>query len=188
MPRPADFWTRRRRAVAEEVAVDEARAEAAPEAPDAPGPEGETEAETLARLGLPDPEAVGPDDVAAFMARTVPAALRRRAMRALFAGHPGLSTPDGLQDYDLDFRTSALAERPLRQVWDPVIRAAETALAQADTAALAQADTAASPTEEPGAAVPEPVAPAEPVPAPEVELDPGTSRRMAFRFAPEANL
>ncbi len=115
------FWARRRAAVAQE-----ARRGAAGARGSAVGPEAEAavegaeagraeagredalperpEAEILAALGLPDPDAMGAgDDFAAFMARAVPEALRRRALRRLWTSRPVLANLDRLVDYDDDY-------------------------------------------------------------------------------------
>ena len=116
------FWSRRRAAVSEEArreAEGVRTADAAPEAavavahgapaaepggPGGPLPEGSSEQEVLAALGLPDPDAMGAgDDFSAFMARAVPAALRRRALRRLWTSRPVLANLDRLVDYDDDF-------------------------------------------------------------------------------------
>ena len=64
----------------------------------------ETEAETLARLQLPDPDTLGAgDDFAPFMQAAVPEYLRKRALRRLWRSNPTLAVLDGLNDYDDDF-------------------------------------------------------------------------------------
>lgn len=80
-------------------------------APDrtAPGeavPEDGAEREILERLGLPDPDTLGPgDDFKAFMVREVPAFLRRRALRRLWRLDPVLANLDGLVDHGEDFHS-----------------------------------------------------------------------------------
>ena len=109
MPKASDFWSRRRRAVAAEE-DDRARIEDEAER-EATEAELETaDDETLLQmLGLPDPETLTPADAARFMAREVPGRLRKRALRVLFRSHPGLSLPDGLNDYDGDYVNAPLA-------------------------------------------------------------------------------
>lgn len=64
----------------------------------------ETEAEFLARNGLPDPDTLRRgDDFGAFMRAGVPALLRRRALRRLWTSNPVLACLDGLNDYDGDY-------------------------------------------------------------------------------------
>ncbi len=102
-------WSRRKAAARRGV---DPEAEAAPE-PEivAPEPEPEkTDAEILEELGLPDPDTLGKgDDFSAFMARAVPARLRRRALRRLWGSDPQLAALDGLVDYDDDYRAMAAA-------------------------------------------------------------------------------
>ncbi|ORE92269.1 hypothetical protein ATO13_18104 [Stappia sp. 22II-S9-Z10] len=69
----------------------------------------ETEAELLERLGLPDPDTVGPGgDLKRFMDPAVPKFLRRRAMRALWRSNPVFANLDGLNDYDDDYSVAAV--------------------------------------------------------------------------------
>lgn len=99
----ASRWARRKRAVAEE--------EAAPKAPlPAPEPQDEeTEAEALERLGLPDPDTLGEgDDFSGFMKASVPALLRRRALRKLWATNPVLANVDGLVEYGENYASPDL--------------------------------------------------------------------------------
>ena len=104
MTQQSNFWSRRKAAVqaehqAEVVAVD-SRAQQAELAER----EARPDAEILAELDLPDPDALSPgDDVAGFMARAVPDRLRRRALRKLWTLNPVLANLDGLVDYGEDF-------------------------------------------------------------------------------------
>ena len=187
MPPPENFWSRRRRAVAdaerrEETARDELDAARTREAL-----ETREDAEILELLGLPDPSTLTPRDAAAFMARQVPARLRRRAMRALFQRHPELSVPDGLVDYDEDYTAAGQAQRPAKTIWTATER-----LREAPSEPL-------SPDPDPTPAVAEPLedtpvvdpvlAEAESDVEVEPEDDPGpiapTHRRMTFRFKDE---
>lgn len=110
-------WSARKRA----VRVEEERQRPAPAPAEAPEPEepeeetaGEAEEETLARLGLPDPDTLTEgDDFAAFMKAGVPEALRRRALRRLWRSNPVLANLDGLNDYDEDFRAPELTQKVL---------------------------------------------------------------------------
>ena len=108
MTGPDDFWSRRKAAVAEkerdrERAAEETRADAERRALDE-----KPDAEALAELNLPDPDALGPgDDFSAFMAKTVPDRLRRRALRRLWISNPVLANLDELVDYGEDFTDAA---------------------------------------------------------------------------------
>ncbi|WP_425050274.1 DUF3306 domain-containing protein [Psychromarinibacter sp. S121] len=106
------FWANRRAAVAAEEKADrlaaEAREVAAQEVADAD----KTDAELLAQFGLPDPSTMNAgDDFRAFMAREVPARLRRLALRKMWRTNPVLACVDGLNDYDGDF-TNAATDAP----------------------------------------------------------------------------
>jgi len=62
------------------------------------------EAEVLAELDLPNPDAMqSGDDFSVFMKETVPAALRNRALRTLWRSDPVLANVDMLVDYGEDF-------------------------------------------------------------------------------------
>lgn len=104
-------WSRRKRAVAEDDRSPEPQAPAARE--EAPAPEdevAETEAEALARLGLPDPDSlVEGDDFSGFMKTGVPEALRRRALRRLWGTNPVLANVDGLVDYGENYAAAELS-------------------------------------------------------------------------------
>lgn len=194
---PLGRWSRRKAAArrgAEEAAP---RTEAPPpEAvaePAAPEPE-KTDAELLEELGLPDPDTLGRgDDFSAFMARTVPARLRRRALRKLWTTDPTLAALDGLVDYDDDFRAMAAAGGAVKtsyEVGRGFLGAAR------DAAEKLAEDGPASPEAPPEEAPPPEAAEREPEPAPPaVESRPEPAerprrspRRMTFAFddAPEA--
>ena len=84
---------------AEEAARADRQRQALDEKPDA---------EALAELNLPDPDALGRgDDFSAFMAKTVPERLRRRALRRLWISNPVLANLDELVDYGEDFTDAA---------------------------------------------------------------------------------
>jgi len=83
-------------------------------APEAAAPESaavedpRSDDEVLAELGLPDPEGLKPgDDFSAFMARTVPARLRNRALRRLWVANPLLSAVDEMVEYGEDYTDAA---------------------------------------------------------------------------------
>ena len=110
--KPTNFWSRRRAAVeAEARAEAEARLAARTLAEDqalTAAQAERTDAEILTDLGLPDPEgmAMG-DDFAAFLQKSVPEHLRRRALRKLWLSNPVLANLDGLLDHNDDFTGAA---------------------------------------------------------------------------------
>ena len=73
--------------------------------------EGLSDSEVLEKLNLPDPETMkAGDDFKAFLAKTVPEHIRKRALRKLWVSNPILANLDGMNEYDDDFTlaTSAL--------------------------------------------------------------------------------
>ena len=73
-----------------------------------------TDVEILEELGLPDPDAmVQGDDFKAFLSKTVPAHLRKRALRKLWRSNPVLACVDGLNDYDDDYLTGSYGQGPI---------------------------------------------------------------------------
>ena len=73
--------------------------------------EGLSDAEVLEKLKLPDPETMkAGDNFKAFLAKTVPEHIRKRALRKLWVSNPILANLDGMNEYDDDFTlaTSAL--------------------------------------------------------------------------------
>lgn len=199
---PLARWSRRKlRARAKPAsAPPDAAAQAVPE-PETDVPEAESEAEALARLGLPDPDTLRMgDDFSAFMARAVPEALRRRALRRLWLSNPVLANLDGLNDYDGDFTDSGLDGGVLRTAYqagkgylrqitqersdDDAADAASPAPSAARTAAMAAQSPEAGET--PASAVPsytesarEAQAGPEPAPLPR-------PHRMRFDFSGQA--
>lgn len=116
---PLSRWSRRKlRARATPEPAPPLVAEAPAPEPESDVPEAETEAEALERLGLPDPDMLKMgDDFSVFMARAVPEALRRRALRRLWVSNPVLANLDGLNDYDGDFTDSGLSGGVLRSAY-----------------------------------------------------------------------
>ena len=169
-----DFWSRRKAGVAAEAEAEgravERELDALREAETA-----EVDDETLLQmLGLPDPETLTPADAARFMAREVPSRLRKRAMRALFRGHPGISAPDGLLDYNEDYTVAAPDVRPAPVKWESIRRAVEEVV-EAAPEAEAPVETFAE------------VAMVEEAPEPEIEEEvPVRPRRMVFHVEGEA--
>ncbi|GBD41708.1 hypothetical protein HRbin39_01092 [bacterium HR39] len=96
-----------------------AGAVAEPDASPDDGREPEDPAGELRRLGLPDPEALGPDaDFRVFFTAEVPAWLKRRALRRLIRVNPIVRMVDGLDSDADDFTdaatVTALLESPGR--------------------------------------------------------------------------
>lgn len=90
-----------------------------PDASPDDGREPEDPAGELRRLGLPDPEALGPDaDFRVFFTAGVPAWLKRRALRRLIRVNPIVRMVDGLDSDADDFTdaatVTALLESPGR--------------------------------------------------------------------------
>lgn len=108
----ADFWTRRKAAVALENAQEAERAQQTATGIETdPGDQAfddRSEAEVLQQLDLPDPDSLGPgDDFSAFMKSAVPQSIRRRALRKLWLSNPVLANLDELVDYGEDFTDAA---------------------------------------------------------------------------------
>ncbi|MDE2632191.1 MAG: DUF3306 domain-containing protein [Paracoccaceae bacterium] len=103
-----DFWSRRKAGVEteEKIALRDKDAEetAVLQAEQAE----KTDEELLLELDLPNPDEMKMgDDFSAFMSKTVPDRLRRRALRCLWLANPALANLDGLIDYGEDFTDSA---------------------------------------------------------------------------------
>lgn len=99
-------WSRRKRAVADEL-VAEVEAESETVAGPVEIPE-KTDEEVMLELGLPEPDTMkAGDDFSAFMARAVPQRLRERALRRLWVSDPVLANLDGLVDYAEDYTDAA---------------------------------------------------------------------------------
>lgn len=198
MSAQADFWARRKAAVAaEERAVEEAGREAVA-AEERRALEERPDEDVLAELELPDPDSMKQgDDFSAFMADKVPERLRRRALRQLWRSNPVLANLDNLVDYGEDYTDAALVMENLQtayQVGKGMLKHIEAMAEAAERAAGAEepADGGASPETEPGAEeVEEPAmeVDAEEAPAlPEAPaaIDPPVARakpRMRFAFA-----
>ncbi|MHA1527656.1 MAG: DUF3306 domain-containing protein [Alphaproteobacteria bacterium] len=105
----ASRWSRlKREAKAEAPEADaDGETEAAAE-PEAPAEDDRSDEEVLEELGLPDPDKLEPgDNFSGFMAKTVPARLRNRALRRLWISDPVLANLDELLDYGEDFTDAA---------------------------------------------------------------------------------
>ena len=69
-----------------------------------------TDADLLAELELPDPDAMNMgDDFSVFMSSAVPTRLRNRALRRLWRSNPMLANLDNLLEYGEDFTAAATA-------------------------------------------------------------------------------
>lgn len=109
MSRSGDFWARRKAAVAEETAAEALAVEKQVLAEEHAALEEKTDAEILAELELPDPDALEQgDDFSVFLAKAVPERIRRRALRKLWLTNPVLANLDELVDYGEDFTDSAM--------------------------------------------------------------------------------
>ncbi|MGI9389094.1 MAG: DUF3306 domain-containing protein [Boseongicola sp.] len=118
MSRERDFWSRRREAVRAEADAEEAARLTGIQAKDQAELEESSDEEILAKLELPNPDAMKPgDDFSKFMASAVPDRLRRRALRKLWLSNPLLANVDGLVDYGEDFTDSALAVENLQTAY-----------------------------------------------------------------------
>ena len=107
-------WSRRRAAVAAETAAEQLAAEEAVIAKQHEALAEKTDVEILEELGLPDPDTMlQGDDFKAFLSKTVPAHLRKRALRKLWRSNPLLACVDGLNDYDDDYLTGSYGQGPI---------------------------------------------------------------------------
>ena len=104
-------WSRRRAAVAAEAEEEVVAAQEATLAQEQEALEEKTDEEILEELGLPDPDSLKMgDDFKAFMSKSVPERLRKRALRKLWRSNPVLACVDGLNDYDDDYLTQGLGQ------------------------------------------------------------------------------
>ncbi len=108
-------WSRRKRASAREVGAPGVQDPEPPRPDENASDEELTETELLQKLGLPDPDTLtSGDDFRAFMAKSVPDYLRRRALRRLWVSNPVLANVDGLVDHGEDFTDAATVPDALR--------------------------------------------------------------------------
>ncbi len=99
-----DAWSRRKALVAAEAEADAARAAAERAAAREAALAERSDAELLEQAGLPDPDTLEPGaDFSAYLKAALPAHLKRRALRRLWATNPALGAVDGLVDYGEDF-------------------------------------------------------------------------------------
>lgn len=139
----ADFWSRRRAA----VAAEEAEPPATP-----PGVESDlSDADAMVAFDLPDPDNLSlGDDIRGFMNAAVPDGLRRRALRKLWTLNPTLANLDGMVDYGGDFTDKATVVENLQTAYqvgkgmlrhvEEMARAAEEEAIVADAAGGAPDD------------------------------------------------
>lgn len=104
-------WSRRRAAVAAESEEADVAARETALALEQEALAEKTDAEILEELGLPDPDSLAlGDDFKAFMSKSVPQHLRKRALRKLWRSNPVLACVDGLNDYDDDYLAQSLGQ------------------------------------------------------------------------------
>ncbi|NIZ13759.1 DUF3306 domain-containing protein [Phaeobacter sp. HF9A] len=167
-----NFWSRRRAAVeAEELAEARALAEAEVAEREAALAERD-DADILAELELPDPDTLGEgDDFKVFLSKAVPARIKARALRRLWASNPVLANVDGLIDYGEDFTDAAMAVENIQtayQVGKGMTAHVEELARQAEQEAAEAAGEAETP---------------EANDAPETDLDDATGRDEAESLA-----
>ena len=175
MSAQADFWSRRKAAVAAEERVrDEAELEIRA-AEEQAALEERPDEEVLAELELPDPDSMKQgDDFSAFMSDAVPQRLRRRALRQLWRSNPVLANLDNLVDYGEDYTDAALVMENLQsayQVGKGMLKHLEAMAEAAEKAEKAVGETAedgnaAAAAEAEEAGEPAVTAAPEPLPAP----------------------
>ncbi len=190
----ADFWSRRKAAVADEERAREDAELEARAAEEQAALEERPDEEVLAELKLPDPDSMKQgDDFSAFMAEAVPQRLRRRALRQLWRSNPVLANLDNLVDYGEDYTDAALVVENLQtayQVGKGMLKHLEAMAEAAEKAAaetLEDEDGAAGGEEAGEAEEPAVEAGAEPPPAlpeaPVMEEAPAVRARPRMRFA-----
>jgi len=114
----ADFWSRRKAAVAEEARAGAEAERLARTAEERKALEDRPDEDVLAELNLPDPDSMKQgDDFSAFMAEAVPERLRRRALRRLWRSNPLLANLDNLVDYGEDYTDAALVVENLQTAY-----------------------------------------------------------------------
>jgi len=108
LSKPADFWSRRKAAVADAEAAEDKAAAEAEAVRERARLEEMTDAEILDELGLRDPDEMqAGDDFSAFLKAAVPDRLRRRALRLLWRSNPVLANVDHLVEYGEDYTDAA---------------------------------------------------------------------------------
>ncbi|MFY0659426.1 MAG: DUF3306 domain-containing protein [Shimia sp.] len=210
MSRGGDFWARRKAGVAAEAEAEVVAVEKADLAQAHAELEEKSDAEILAELDLPDPDALEKgDDFSVFLEKAVPERIRRRALRKLWLSNPVLANIDELVDYGEDFTDSAMAVEAIQTTYQvgkgmlehvkEMARQEEEANAlaegrvsledfevQADAALVESSDESDEAEVEevaPIAVVAEAEAPTEPFPDAEALPVAPLRRRMRFEFA-----
>ncbi|WP_299422837.1 DUF3306 domain-containing protein [uncultured Shimia sp.] len=118
MSRGGDFWARRKAGVAAEAEAEVVAVEKAELAQAHAELEEKSDAEILAELDLPDPDALEKgDDFSVFLEKAVPERIRRRALRKLWLSNPVLANIDELVDYGEDFTDSAMAVEAIQTTY-----------------------------------------------------------------------
>ncbi|MCP4208109.1 MAG: DUF3306 domain-containing protein [Shimia sp.] len=118
MSRGGDFWARRKAGVAAEAEAEVVAVEKADLAQAHATLEEKSDAEILAELDLPDPDALEKgDDFSVFLEKAVPERIRRRALRNLWLSNPVLANIDELVDYGEDFTDSAMAVEAIQTTY-----------------------------------------------------------------------
>jgi len=117
-PPSKGFWSRRKEAVRQAEEAEKAQEQTELEARQRAALEDKSDEEILEELGLPDPDTLRKDDdFSAFLSRTVPERLRRRALRRLWVSNPVLANLDGLNDYEEDYTDAASAGDVVRTAY-----------------------------------------------------------------------
>jgi Protein of unknown function (DUF3306) len=135
---PLARWSERKAAARRGDLVDKPAAE--PRAAEAPPPPAEpaAEPELLELPALPSIDDLDfHSDFTVFMAKNVPEALRRAALRKLWTSDPVLANLDGLNDYDEDYHlvdTTITAAQTAYQAGRGYLDAAEKKLEQGEEA------------------------------------------------------
>jgi hypothetical protein len=186
-------WSRRRAAVAAEAEEEDVAVREAALALEQEALAEKTDEEILEELGLPDPDSLKlGDDFRAFMSKSVPQHLRKRALRKLWRSNPVLACVDGLNDYDDDYLAQSLGQGVIKTSYQVgkgmlahLLEVERLKNVEPKTAKLEDADdddvaeVAADPLDE-GVAVIDEVATVDEEPAP---IAP---RRMQFQFEDDA--
>ncbi|MCY3756078.1 MAG: DUF3306 domain-containing protein [Alphaproteobacteria bacterium] len=191
----ADFWARRRAAVAAEARAGEEAEQEARAAEERAALEERPDEEVLAELELPDPDSMKQgDDFSAFMSDAVPQRLRRRALRQLWRSNPVLANLDNLVDYGEDYTDAALVMENLQsayQVGKGMLKHLEAMAEAAEKAEKAVGETVEDEDGAAGAEARELAVAVEPEPLPALPEAPAMEEapvarakpRMRFAFA-----
>jgi len=120
---PLSRWSQRKAAarrgeICDDEEVAPARSERAPAPPEpaaAAEPAVEPEADAPALPSIDELDAQS--DYSVFLAKNVPEALRRAALRKLWASDPVFANLDGLNDYDEDFNLATTVGGAVQSAW-----------------------------------------------------------------------